>query len=197
MCMQQITNIADVLCSVLSTCYSIFFIDVQATVEIVRQEIGLIWMRGKLFTSELVMFCSARTRIHLCADNRPWKENYNQSRGRREGTAHALKPNILIYKELIKYLKSKVASQSAHWWLDWGISVYLLPNYLSLTLFSISLLLFISLSTSFWFIYVFIASQSPLSSASPFFYFYFLVTLSASCLPLHFSPSLLLQPLSI
>lgn len=91
------------------------------------------------------MFCSARTRIHLRADNGPWKENYNQSRGRKEGTAHPLQPNILIYKESIKYLKSKVASQSARWWLDWGISVYLLP-------YSIphvhSLGLFISVCTS-------------------------------------------------
>lgn len=70
------------------------------------------------------LLCFARTRLHLWADNRPWKENYNQSRGRKEGTAHALQPNILIYKESIKYLKSKVDSQSAHWWLDWGISVY-------------------------------------------------------------------------
>lgn len=106
------------------------------------------------------MFSSARTRIHLCADNRPWKENYNQSQGRKEGTAHALQPNILIYKETIKYFKSRVASRSVHWWLDCRISVYLLLHYLPHM--RLQLIFFISSSTSPY-------PQSPTSFSLYFF----------------------------
>lgn len=91
-----------------------------------HNKLGLVQILGKLFTSVLVMFCSTRSRFHLCMQNRPWKENYNQPQGRKEGTAHIPQPNILIYKELIKYFKSKVASQFSHWWLVWEMSVSLL-----------------------------------------------------------------------
>lgn len=75
------------------------------------------------------MLCSTSTAIHLCADNRPWKENYNQSRGRKEGTAHPLQPNILIYKETIKYFKSKVASQPVHCdWIEEFLLIIFLPQ---------------------------------------------------------------------
>lgn len=126
-----------------------FSYDVQARNSWTRKLISVNNTYGGNFSHQSLL-CFARTRLHLCADNRPWKENYNQSRGREEGTAHALQPNILIYKESIKYLKSKVASQSAHWWLDWGISVY----------FN-SLILFISGCTSVC--YVFISSLSSFS----------------------------------
>ena len=117
------------------------------------------------------MFCSARTRIHLRADNGPWKENYNQSRGRKEGTAHPLQPNILIYKESIKYLKSKVASQSARWWLDWGISVYLLPYSIPPVHFHIAPSFHLSVHFCFFFVffYVFIISEPPPTPLSLYF----------------------------
>ena len=144
------------------------------------------------------MFCSARTRIHLRADNGPWKENYNQSRGRKEGTAHPLQPNILIYKESIKYLKSKVASQSARWWLDWGISVYLLPYSIPPVHFHIAPSFHLSVHFCFFFFFFFFMSssfQNLPQLLSPFILF--LVTLSSSLSPLHLCPSLLLQPLSM
>lgn len=118
------------------------------------------------------MLCSTSTAIHLCADNRPWKENYNQSRGRKEGTAHPLQPNILIYKETIKYFKSKVASQPVHCdWIEEFLLIIFLPQippmlfsffssqslncpyFTTLVLFPVSL----SLSLSF-----FLASLAPL-----------------------------------
>ena len=118
------------------------------------------------------MFCSARTRIHLRADNGPWKENYNQSRGRKEGTAHPLQPNILIYKESIKYLKSKVASQSARWWLDWGISVYLLPYSIPPVHFHIAPSFHLSVHFCFFLFFLCLHHfrTSP-NSSLPLFYF--------------------------
>lgn len=122
------------------------------------------------------MFCSTRSRFHLCAKNRPWKENYIRSQGRKEGVAHTLQPNILIYKELIKYFKSKMASQFSHWWLVWEISVSLLPNFIFLLFFSshwchlesIVLLHFIS-------VYAFITSKSPFQLLYPLRFFFFLL----------------------
>lgn len=165
--------------------------DVKGNQGTVGQETGLAWIEGKLlfflFTWEPVMLCSTSTAIHLCADNRPWKENYNQSRGRKEGTAHPLQPNILIYKETIKYFKSKVASQPVHCdWIEEFLLIIFLPQippmlfsffssqslncpyFTTLVLFPVSL----SLSLSFF-----------LASLAPLLIFFTFAFLSFSALP--------------
>lgn len=175
-------------------CFHLMF---RGTQEIVGQEIRLVWIGGKLFTSELVMFCSTSTRIHLCADNGHRKENYNQSPGRKEGTAHTLQPNIFIYKELIKYHQGKVASRFAIWWLDWGMCAYVLPNSI------VPLLLFHPLmslrahpaafiSAHCCLLRLFCLPHFTFSTLLLFLlsdYFFFLVTFSAIFLTLAFLPS--------
>lgn len=119
-------NVTDARCSDLpSGDYDYFFLVIWSAGSVrnswTRNWISLNTGANFSHQSLLYFWSKKRTRIHLCADNKPWKENYNQTRGRKEATAHPLQSNILVHEELIKYLKSKVASQCDHWWLEQGI----------------------------------------------------------------------------